>query len=234
MFEVLSLPLLIQTCAPDVAPRTMAAIVQVESASNPYAIGINGGARLLRQPRTRNEAISTARQLLAQGRNIDMGLGQINSGNMRWLSLSIEDAFDPCKNLAAASRVLTTNYRSVVRSSTSSQHALRTALSMYNTGDQTRGFRNGYVRRIEEAAGQTSPRLITVAEGRPVEPSIAGPASASTQAAVSARDGVAPTVAEGGAIVLQASVEAPAWDIFARGRESRTMVFGSTLAGAVQ
>ena len=36
-------------CAPMVAPLTMAAIVKTESGFNPLAIGVNGGARLVRQ-----------------------------------------------------------------------------------------------------------------------------------------------------------------------------------------
>ncbi|MBD3991081.1 transglycosylase SLT domain-containing protein, partial [Xanthomonas citri pv. citri] len=40
---------LAQQCAPTVAPQTMAALVQVESGFNPYAIGVVDG-RLARQP----------------------------------------------------------------------------------------------------------------------------------------------------------------------------------------
>ena len=58
---------LVQACSPLVAPGTAAAIVQVESARNPYAIGVVQGA-LVRQPRTASEAIATARQLRAEGR----------------------------------------------------------------------------------------------------------------------------------------------------------------------
>ncbi|HBN8308897.1 TPA: transglycosylase SLT domain-containing protein [Pseudomonas aeruginosa] len=43
---------LAQQCAPTVAPQTMAAVVQVESSFNPYAIGVVGG-RLQRQPNTK-------------------------------------------------------------------------------------------------------------------------------------------------------------------------------------
>jgi type IV secretion system protein VirB1 len=39
-----------------------------------------------------------------------MGLGQVNSNNMRKTNLSVEDAFDPCKNIAAAAKILQSNY----------------------------------------------------------------------------------------------------------------------------
>jgi type IV secretion system protein VirB1 len=39
------------------------------------------------------------------------------------------------------------------------QAALRTSLSLYNTGDPARGFRNGYVAKVTAAAGQIVPAL---------------------------------------------------------------------------
>ncbi|MGP5829257.1 transglycosylase SLT domain-containing protein [Pseudomonas aeruginosa] len=48
---MLDFMVLAQQCAPTVAPQTMAAVVQVESSFNPYAIGVVGG-RLQRQPKS--------------------------------------------------------------------------------------------------------------------------------------------------------------------------------------
>ena len=92
-------------CAPGVSPQTLAAIAHTESRFNPLAIGVNRGAAV-RQPRTREEAGRVARRLIASGANIDLGLAQINSSNLGWLRLSVEDAFDPCRNLTAAGTVL--------------------------------------------------------------------------------------------------------------------------------
>src|SRR3546814_12879796 len=89
---------------------------------------------------------------MGRGYNIDLGLGQINSANLGWLGLSVENAFEPCSNLAAAARVLATNYQAVARLAPSRDHAIATALSMYNTGDRQRGFRNGYVARVYASA----------------------------------------------------------------------------------
>ena len=85
---------LAQECAPWVAHETMAAIVRTESAFRPLAIGVNGGARLARQPENKAEAVATAEWLIANGYNIDMGLGQVNSANLRKTGLTVEDAFD--------------------------------------------------------------------------------------------------------------------------------------------
>ena len=138
-------------CAPSVAPETVLAIIQTESSGEPFALNVNGG----RQPAPQTNAVdaaATARRYVAAGYSVDLGLGQINSRNMRWLGLSWETVFDPCTNVAALARVLTTNYNAA-RAGRDPQSALRVALSMYNTGSQTRGFRNGYVAKVVGNAG---------------------------------------------------------------------------------
>jgi type IV secretion system protein VirB1 len=51
-------------CAPQVHANTAQALVSVESAFNPWAIGVVGGV-LVRQPRHRAEALATAKALPA-------------------------------------------------------------------------------------------------------------------------------------------------------------------------
>lgn len=144
----------IEQCAPDVHPKTMSAVIYHESKGNPFAIGINTKEiKLKQQPTTKEAAISTAKELLDMGVNIDMGLGQINATNLGWLKLSVEDVFDVCKNLQAASRILTENYKSAKQTfAEDDQAALRAALSSYNTGNQQRGLTNGYVKNIYRSA----------------------------------------------------------------------------------
>lgn len=137
-------------CAPWVAPHTIASIVDAESSNYTLAINVNGLSRQPSRPRSASEAIAVAQRYVSRGHSVDMGLGQINSRNMDWLGLTWESVFDPCTNVAAAGTVLSHNYRSV-QAGRSPQAALRIALSMYNTGSQSRGFRNGYVARVERA-----------------------------------------------------------------------------------
>ena len=96
-------------CAPTVAPATVLAIVQTESRGDPFALNVNGGRQPTRQSNT-TVAAATAQRYIAAGYSVDLGLGQINSRNMRWLGLTWETVFDPCTNVAALGRVLTTNY----------------------------------------------------------------------------------------------------------------------------
>lgn len=190
-------------CAPGVSAQTLAAIAHTESRFNPLAIGVNRGAAVP-QPKTRAEAVRTAQRLISAGRNIDLGLAQINSANLGWLGLSVEQAFDPCRNLAAAATVLRAGFDLRSRS-TDPQHALRVALSRYNTGHPARGFHNGYVARVEASAAQLGFTAPTVAMRGPVHPPAAPPDAA--------------------AEVVVAPPER--WDVFARARSSAVIRFVS-------
>lgn len=139
-------------CAPNVAPATIAAIVQTESQGNELAIGVNGLGRAIEQPSSLAQAVELARFYVNKGYSVDLGLGQINSRNMKALGLTWQNVFDPCTNIAAAGAVLSGNYHSV-RAGLHPQRALRIALSMYNTGSRSRGFRNGYVGKVVGNAG---------------------------------------------------------------------------------
>lgn len=138
-------------CAPTVAPQTVLAIIRTESSGDPFALNVNGERQPARQSNA-VDAAATARRFVAAGYSVDLGLGQINSRNMRWLGLTWETAFDPCTNVAALGRILTANYNSA-KAGRDPQAALRFALSMYNTGSQTRGFQNGYVAKVVGNAG---------------------------------------------------------------------------------
>ncbi|MBB1160918.1 lytic transglycosylase domain-containing protein [Aquariibacter albus] len=140
-------------CAPQVHGDTARALVSVESAFNPWAIGVVGGA-LLRQPRNREEALATAKALKDGGWNFSVGLGQINVGNFERLGLNMESAFEPCANLAAMQTVLGECFdrASGTASKAADQTALRQALSCYYSGNFATGFRHGYVRKVVFAA----------------------------------------------------------------------------------
>lgn len=138
-------------CGPAASPQTLTAIVLSESGGDPLAIGVNGAQpRRIGSPDAATAA-RTAERLIAQGANIDLGLGQINSRNLGPLGLTAADAFDPCRNLAASARLLAADYRTADPTS-GEQAALRASLSLYNTGDRFRGLRNGYVAKVTAAA----------------------------------------------------------------------------------
>lgn len=137
MLEFLALA---QECAPTVAPQTMAAIVQVESSFNPYAIGVVGG-RLERQPRNQQEAVATAQALHDADWNFSVGAAQVNRYNLPKYNLSYEQAFDPCESLRVGSLILEDCYtRALPTVDGDEQRALQSAFSCYYSGNFTRGF----------------------------------------------------------------------------------------------
>jgi type IV secretion system protein VirB1 len=213
-------------CAPGVAPETLLSVAHAESSLDPFAIGVNNGPPV-RQPRTAAEAAALARVLLSRGYNIDLGIGQINSRNLGWLGLSVEAAFDPCRNLAAAARVLRANYSAASRRYAGAG-ALGAALSMYNTGHPGRGYRNGYVARVYRAAAIVVPAVRAGAQpapaidpwiprGSPLDPNLAASAAAPGPDSVAVSDGA------GTFIPVPA---APAWDVFGTAGRASVHVFG--------
>lgn len=158
---------LARQCAPGVAPATLLAVARAESGLNPLAIGVNGPQIPRPKPTTPAAATAAATSLVAAGRDIDLGLAQINVRNLARLNLTLESAFDPCRNLAAAAQVLREGYARGRARHGAGQAALRVALSVYNTGHTERGFANGYVARVVAHAG---PAALPSAAPAPSEP----------------------------------------------------------------
>ena len=199
-------------CAPSVAPETVLAIIQTESSGEQFALNVNGGRQPARQGNAA-DAAATARRYVAAGYSVDLGLGQINSRNMRWLGLTWETVFDPCTNVAALARVLTTNYNSV-KAGRDPQTALRVALSMYNTGSQTRGFRNGYVAKVVGNAGVVS--TADLYRGALPAVAIAAPASVDPRGNLAAENTALPTP-----ILQTHPAPPPKWNVFERAAYDR-------------
>lgn len=153
-------------CAPNIAPSTLLALVRAESGLDPLAIGVNRAAGRPR-PTSRPQAVTYARELIARGYDVDLGLAQINVRNLARLGLSLEDAFDPCRNLAAAGTVLREGYDRGRLRHGPGQMALRVAFSIYNTGHAERGFANGYVTRVLANAAAPSTRRSVIAAAPP-------------------------------------------------------------------
>ncbi|MBS0984276.1 lytic transglycosylase domain-containing protein [Gluconobacter cerinus] len=133
---------LVTQCAPGDAPETLQAVASVESGFNTLAINDNT-TRERYAPASEADAVATANRLLAAGHSVDLGLMQINSKNLPSLGLSVPDAFNACQSIRAGARVLRDGYQS----------ALRVAFSRYNTGSDTKGFANGYVKKVLEKGG---------------------------------------------------------------------------------
>lgn len=160
MMAAATLSALVATCAPAVAADTAQALIAVESAGNPFAIGVVGGA-LVRQPATLQEALVTAAALEVGGWDYSVGLGQINRRNFKRLGLTPSTALQACSNLAAMQVILGDCFARASRPDGSTlarpQAALRDAFSCYYAGNFATGYRHGYVGRVLRAWQQARP-----------------------------------------------------------------------------
>lgn len=157
MIPAMNLDALLAQCAPTVAPSTMRAIVKVESGGKPFAIGYlvrskDRAFTLSRQPSSKDEAVSWAQWFLANGYRFDAGPAQVNSINFAAHHLTAETVFDSCRNLQAGAAILTAEYRRALKTFRDEQAALRAAISSYNSGNFSVGFKNGYVTKVQTAA----------------------------------------------------------------------------------
>lgn len=158
----------IETCAADVAPYTIEQVIKVESRGDPLAINVNPKTvpivkdgkkigikkvsfQLPIQITNLQDAVTVAQLAIDAGYSVDMGYMQINSKNLPKLGYTVSEIFNPCNNLKAGSTILKEGYSRASAVMGEGQDALRTALSLYNTGDTQRGFSNGYVARYYNA-----------------------------------------------------------------------------------
>jgi len=146
--------------------RRLAAIAIHESGGDPLVIGVNADrvrglpAAAIRST-TSQEATTRAAVLLAQGRSIDLGLMQINSSQIAKHGLTLNAAFDACRNMAAGAD----HYAGDVRAVWTLAHR------RYNTGSTERGA--AYAASIERVLARV--------------PASAATASSSPQAAAPVR-----------------------------------------------
>jgi type IV secretion system protein VirB1 len=135
----------------DIPKTVMEAIVSVESSNNPFAIGVVGD-RLVRQPKSLDEAMSTVKKLERLGKNYSVGLAQLNKGNFQRFNVrDVADAFDKCTNVALGARVLVDCFDR-------SDKDLGKALSCYYSGNFSTGFEHGYVQKVLQKLSAATPK----------------------------------------------------------------------------
>ncbi len=149
---------LAQQCAPATDSAELAAIISVESDFNPLMIRINSDRALKTQPQTKAEAIEIVTTLQINGQDADLGLGGLDFQSLNYLGLTIADAFDPCKNLAATARLLATYYASA-RAGASKDPKRKALWTFYGRGNPEPGRIIGYDREIANAQEKLTPRL---------------------------------------------------------------------------
>jgi hypothetical protein len=128
MVSAVLLSALLERCAPAMDKRVAAAIVEVESHGDSWAIDDDTERRSY-HPRSYAEAVSLAHELRAQTHTFDLGLGQVNSVHIGEPAVTVETMLRPCANLAAAQRIFGEDFAAA--------GSIRAALVAYNGAGAT-------------------------------------------------------------------------------------------------
>lgn len=151
---------LARTCVPKADLRSIAAIVKTESSFRPFALSLNyptattkhglppGRMWLASQPQNEQEAAAWSHTLLRAGFTLSIGLMQVSLEE----GYPIETLLNPCSNLQIGWSIFEKKYQQTVRQFGPGDRAVRAALSLYNSGSTTAGFRNGYVGKVLQNA----------------------------------------------------------------------------------
>ncbi|KXF75926.1 type IV secretion system protein VirB1 [Paramesorhizobium deserti] len=206
---------LARICAPIVAAETLAGVVSLESGFQPYAIRINSGQPLLKQPSTRAEAIEIATSRAIKRDDIQLGLGGIGMEGLRKLKLSISDAFDPCLNLQATATLLDGYYRLAVKAGADPKRAEQVMLqSWYGRDDPSVGAMVHYDEQVREEVRRLGKTLavLTISDGGQGRGIDEAPPTG--MAVDASKD------------EFQAeAASTPSWDVFGSRRKSSVLVF---------
>lgn len=136
--DSINLDYLITSCAVD--RDIISAIIKVESSGYPWVINDNTTKKILRFS-TQDEVTEKANELLNKGHNLDLGLSQINSSNLKKLNLSVEQVIEPCTNLKAAASIFNNFYKIASLKFKDKDQTLFHTLSAYNTGSFYKGYK---------------------------------------------------------------------------------------------
>jgi len=98
---------------------------------------------------SKSEAIEAATALVAEGADIDIGLGGINISKLLEFGVSIADAFDPCTNLKLTGTLLDGYYRVALKAGARGTAAERMMLTAYyGGGDREAGELAGFDKQV--------------------------------------------------------------------------------------
>lgn len=148
-------------CAPEIAEDTLQKVIMVESGGNPFAVNVNKlSAGSQPEPENAVDAAKAAKYWIAKGYSVDVGLMQVNSRNFKMLGITdaeLSSVFDPCNNVKYGATILLSAWNMTSPKEHQNDRLMK-SLSIYNTGNDVNGFRNGYVSKY---AGNLPGGLLT-------------------------------------------------------------------------
>lgn len=142
ILELATVISLLGQCQNQVEPSVLKRIIDTESSSRPFAIAVVG-ADSVSQPKTKEDAIQIAKDLEEGGFNFSVGLMQVNKNNFHAHGLTIESAFDSCKNIEAGAAIYSDCYHRAKKKypSKPNKELLDDAASCYYSGNFLRGYK---------------------------------------------------------------------------------------------
>jgi type IV secretion system protein VirB1 len=153
---LLALPTLLLAALPPELVPYFAGIRARESAGYPWSIYDNTTAKSYRLP-NRAAAEQLAKDLVARGHNLDLGLFQINwHWQQKRPSLTLDNVFDPAMNESVAETILGEFYVAARSVYSNAADAIRMAVGAYNNG-KVRVHNPKYVNAVYQLAGQPQP-----------------------------------------------------------------------------
>jgi len=141
-------------CQNIVDSNILFSIAKVESSLNPNAIAIVGSNKKIKKL-SKKEAIEFAKTAKEKGKNISLGLMQINISNFKKYNMSIDNAFNPCFNIKIGAKIYDQCLKRAKKSNTG-KIAREKAFSCYYSGNfktgfyQDKGLKNSYVERVNK------------------------------------------------------------------------------------
>jgi type IV secretion system protein VirB1 len=231
---------LAQQCAQAAPVETLAAIAQIESGLNPFAIRLNsvrpGSPGIARQPTSIAEATAKAKVLLAAGNDVDVGLMGLPATVLSNYGTTIEQAFNPCVSLQIAGSRLRLYGQAAEKRGLAKPKADEEAIAAYfGDGDPEVGREAGYLFRILRARAALQRRVATLTispSERPLPSRQGGAAEPTDSIAAGSRDPARPAPArlrpEPADPETQAVADAPSWDVYrtVQQRGTTLLVFG--------
>lgn len=152
----------IEHCAPMMDRKLMSALVRRESNGNRFAIGMDGGAAAIPQPKGLSEAVFAANKLIKDGKTFSVGLAQIHISNIRLLGVPLEQAFDECTSVRHGQLIYQKFFAKAVEAGFRDTDAVFAALRGYNSGSIFAPISNSYATRIMSEAAIRAARVLPV------------------------------------------------------------------------
>lgn len=211
---------LYQKCgSPGVPVELSAAIASIESGMSPLAVK---SAQRSETPASAGAAVGTAVALLDDGQDATLGLMGLDARTLPGKGVALSAAFDPCKNIELATRLLSALWKSGEAMGMSPTSAEKHAVRRYFTASLARtGTVEAYEARVAAEKLRLQPDLATLAVIMP--PPVVPPVAAKPEpkGPVVTRE-VRPVVA---APEVAPALEKPAWDGYGGNKPSGLVVF---------